>query len=1051
LFYQSQSDETLVMLTLAGEQRAYEALVVRYQDAVLTSARLVTHNQFMAEDAAQDAFVSAWMKLNTLKEPKKFGSWVCRIAKNCSVNMVMRYRSFVSLDVVENLESVNDLQQNPEMRYASSDSEIELHKSIDRLPAKVKKIINLFYFEGYSVLEIAKKMSISEGTVKWQLSEGRKRIRKDLGAMDERENDTLLQKVMKKVEELKLWRLKSSKSGFESVYEAVLSEAEELPESSDKHHAIADMLMCGWWWIPGQKNDALFTRMKECAAAGKNEEVMDFVMTREISNIWNLDEKIHIIHEHQIPELEKNGFVKTLAKRWYTLGHIYCQNNQLEKGIEAYNKALEYLKPCDSLYTLVPEAIAVWNKFYAEKDLHKDEKEFRLDINAVELRRIDGELRFWNEDYSYHGWTQSVDDAVYDIFNNASACDKYFTIGNIEVGGTHIGSDGIKLTFVSGCETVETPCGIFDGCQLWEVTLTNSSVFRSYYKSGIGIVKHEHSVEGITEARVLKSYHIEGGEGLIPLAAGNTWEYTGEYAPEFVKAEIKYSVSYADDKSAILTLTNNVVRMSYDENSWLDMVQQIRNEYFRNGELYDMSHAAERAEALAKTPIEKAHAKVAGAVVKRIYCTCPAYNPDHTATGHWNFFNKLSVRKENGFTKVLNNFRWSFELKNMTGEYSGSPLLYNDIYGILVDGAGCLWSDEWKDGTTTEIETKLYEYDVKTSIVCESCGCIVTKAGTFENCLKVTLNIKGLTNGMAYRGDIKEYYFAPGIGIVRTVSEYKAYGKPGKAVYELTSYEGTGEGYMPVSGGMFRRYDALNLKDGYVGAAEYTYAENDDGELAIFADKIGIRETRAVVTRYSLVENEIIEKQLWEKGKHDESRRLHDLNNFSILTHFLGRENRYCAMPERAVNWHKYRINIIEGLGENGEIPEAWLGLYAELCFRCSCALFGCGKKEEGYEYLERALELDKKYNSIPDGTALDVGMPMIYGDIKLIKGTDEMVLPDGTKETTPYYVELFRYWDGFMHWAMTVEKGWEWFDSVRDEAKFKEYIERAKNQIEVK
>ena len=57
MYYQNESDETLVMLTLAGEQTAYEVLVTRYQKAVIASAIAVTKNQFMAEDAAQDAFV----------------------------------------------------------------------------------------------------------------------------------------------------------------------------------------------------------------------------------------------------------------------------------------------------------------------------------------------------------------------------------------------------------------------------------------------------------------------------------------------------------------------------------------------------------------------------------------------------------------------------------------------------------------------------------------------------------------------------------------------------------------------------------------------------------------------------------------------------------------------------------------------------------------------------------------------------------------------------------------------------------------------------------
>ena len=60
MYYQNETDETLVMLTLAGEQTAYEILVARYQNMVISSAISVTKNRFMAEDAAQDAFVTAW-------------------------------------------------------------------------------------------------------------------------------------------------------------------------------------------------------------------------------------------------------------------------------------------------------------------------------------------------------------------------------------------------------------------------------------------------------------------------------------------------------------------------------------------------------------------------------------------------------------------------------------------------------------------------------------------------------------------------------------------------------------------------------------------------------------------------------------------------------------------------------------------------------------------------------------------------------------------------------------------------------------------------------
>ena len=66
--YRNQSDETLVLMTLAGEKEAFEELVIRHRNTVIAAAASVTHNHFMAEDASQDAFVTAWMKLDTLAE-----------------------------------------------------------------------------------------------------------------------------------------------------------------------------------------------------------------------------------------------------------------------------------------------------------------------------------------------------------------------------------------------------------------------------------------------------------------------------------------------------------------------------------------------------------------------------------------------------------------------------------------------------------------------------------------------------------------------------------------------------------------------------------------------------------------------------------------------------------------------------------------------------------------------------------------------------------------------------------------------------------------------
>ena len=146
----------------------------------------------LAEDVMQETFLSAWKKLETLKEPAKFGAWVCRIAKNAAKNMAVRFQSYLPLEVVENLELASDASESPAALYASSEEQDELHRSIGSLPEKIGLVIRLHYFEGLSIAEIADRTRVSVGTVKWQLHDGRKRMRKELCAMNEKWNDTLV-------------------------------------------------------------------------------------------------------------------------------------------------------------------------------------------------------------------------------------------------------------------------------------------------------------------------------------------------------------------------------------------------------------------------------------------------------------------------------------------------------------------------------------------------------------------------------------------------------------------------------------------------------------------------------------------------------------------------------------------------------------------------------------------------------------------------------------------------------------------------------------------
>ncbi|MBQ7338677.1 MAG: sigma-70 family RNA polymerase sigma factor [Clostridia bacterium] len=1056
-----QNDETLVMLTLAGDQDAYEVLVRRYEQAVRSAALSVTHREFLAEDAAQDAFITAWIKLNYLREPSKFGAWICRIAKNCARNTVMRMRPYMSMDDPDFPEMADEATPDPAAEYTQREDERELHDSVDRLPTRVRLIIRLHYFEGLSVIEIAERLGISQGTVKWQLQDGRKRIRKDLCAMNEAWNDTLVQKVMKKVAELKLWESKNNKDGFETVYRDVLGEVEQLPESREKQHAKADVLMRGWWWIPGEQNDELLALIREAAQAGKNDEVMRFIVLREDEKLWG-DARLAYIRDKQIPYLKENGFVLALASEYFSLGRAYFDRGDegdLEKAKECYETVLRTVPASDEYHTyakmeIESEALAKSKAYTA-----LPESSYRTFAIIETYRREAAEtLPIRTKGYHYGiGGLESYTYGSGKLLATASHHDGHFTLTNTGIGETHYASDGeTSLTLLSHSETVSTPAGTFEGCEVWQSEYS-AVIYTTYYKEGVGIIRQTVLDAEASESWVLCEYKTEGN-GLLPLVLGNTWLYRMEDSNVF-DAWTRYECTYADGTTAIVGGVESIIRHGYDKERWSDMVQQISNEYFCEVDgkhrVCDVTPAIARAEALAQTPLQKAYTRAAGAVARRIMAADPEFNPDHTATGHWNFFEFERIRRHDGMLTLSGyNSRWSFELKCMgvCGDAS-EPLLFNDIYGILQDAAQHLWSEEWTTQGTHQIEFLLWgRHAVRTTIeTVRECEPVTVKAGTFDDCITLKLNIDGPKEGWSYRGGAKEYTLARGVGIIRTVNDYAQETK--KAIYELVSYYGTGEGYMPIEDGMTRRFEAQGLTDGFVGYADYAFTMSESGMLYIIADRCGIRNLPPPITDYESILGEQIEDQLWDDKKHAESRLQNDVNNFNLLLHYLFRNHRGLGEPHRTSAWHKHRCRMLESLTMDGSVPPALQGFYAYFHFAAACATFGRGKDyfDEGYALLERAFELFDQWVTIPDGEALSIGDGSFSADIKMIKGKNLLVLPDGSRVTCEDVI--YSAWnDGsIMYRGMTAAHGWEWFNGVRNEEKFKAYIERARKFVEKK
>lgn len=829
-----KTDEALVELTLLGDETAYEELVTRHQRAVMGTAYKVTKNRFSAEDASQDAFVSAWMNLCELRDASKFGAWVCSFAKNCARTLERHYRAAIpdiSLDTLEGFEIADEDEP-----FAEDDLE-NVRRSVDLLSEKIRETVRLHYFEGKSVAEIAKILSVPVGTVKWRLSEGRKQLRKGYGIMEKTydENESLVARVMRQVEALKLWQLKNDKTGFEEEYRAVLANVEALEDSKEKSSMLADTLLRGYWWLPGEKNKEAFERIKKSAEDGHNEDVMMSVACEEY-NKYSGEERIRFMRETQIPYYREGGYPKTLAYIWFWLGYEYRKKGEYEEAIRCYEQVMNILTPSDVYYANAKSAIEGEKRSIAAEKNH-DVIRYNAGVTGEVYRKINGKLYFWEQP----GYGASTDGANGSLFWNMSLCDGLMLDESMKTGDTVTSSDEkITLTYLKNDGACDTPAGHFENCSVYVIDgerygLTHCE---TWLCDGVGIVRQIVTRYDNSYEWVLSSYKTSGKGGLLPFEAGNRWEYAlaEREATGITERENIFEVTACDAGSVTLSNMNFMAVTGYYD-TWEGKTAEARYCYCKNITsddeiLCDVSGAMKRAEELAVTKRQKLHTAIANKVMRRIFETDPAENPNYTEKGRWNFFEYDAIKKADGKISCDDLRKYSFEWKDMSDcgrKCVGYKVLYSFFFSILQDAAGCLWSDKWQDGYHFD-ERKSGKYVTKNFNV-KGGETVVTPAGTFENCLRVSFDFQA----WGYFSGRSEYLFADGVGIVRFEHPY---GEDKCAVWQLTEYKGTGKGFFPTDDGLFRRYEADALSDGWHGSVEYTFDEDETGTV-MFKNALG--------------------------------------------------------------------------------------------------------------------------------------------------------------------------------------------------------------------
>jgi len=173
------SDEILVRRILAGDKSSFGILVGRYRQSVFLHSIKTTRDFHDAQDITQDVFVEAYLNLQKLREPAKFGSWLRGITRNLCQKWIHKKRMLSDLEI-----PLGDLQTeviNQWLKEQENSESWEFGTEVaQKLSDEQKSLLKLFYIDNYSCRVIAQQMGANEATIRKRLSRTRQQLKTEL-------------------------------------------------------------------------------------------------------------------------------------------------------------------------------------------------------------------------------------------------------------------------------------------------------------------------------------------------------------------------------------------------------------------------------------------------------------------------------------------------------------------------------------------------------------------------------------------------------------------------------------------------------------------------------------------------------------------------------------------------------------------------------------------------------------------------------------------------------------------------------------------------------
>jgi RNA polymerase sigma-70 factor, ECF subfamily len=171
---ETSSDEILIKRIAGGDQLAMRTLFCRHQVALYRWLLRLVGDETLAEDLLSDVFLDVWRQAASFEARSSVSTWLLAIARHKALS-ARRRRTDAELDD-ELASSLVDPADDPELVLQKKNRAEVLRQSLARLSPEHGEVIDLVYYHGKSVKEVAEIIGIAEATVKTRMFYARKKL-----------------------------------------------------------------------------------------------------------------------------------------------------------------------------------------------------------------------------------------------------------------------------------------------------------------------------------------------------------------------------------------------------------------------------------------------------------------------------------------------------------------------------------------------------------------------------------------------------------------------------------------------------------------------------------------------------------------------------------------------------------------------------------------------------------------------------------------------------------------------------------------------------------